>query len=331
LHLRLTLSGLFGIPDFKRVTALRFAEPAGGTQSRIVRSIRDPIISDSSGKETLALRTIIARIALLAAGCCMVAACASGPPVTEPARVPAALVPAPERSQEARERYVMHALAPHQITAVEGMRLAGTGTGFFIAADRVLTNFHVIGGGCRALTVGNNTEGEQVAAAVVATNPEADLAVLSATAKDVRPADFMMGALMETREGLSIIGYPEHGLPVLEAEMGHVAVFQDDLEAAGRLFRFFGPVRRGNSGGPLLDNSGAVVGVVTAKLNTVAVYESTGAVIDDVGYAIGNRTVLGFFAANGIAFAPAAARPSLSPDEILKRAHQFVRQVGCWK
>jgi S1-C subfamily serine protease len=279
----------------------------------------------------LGLRTLMGRVALLVAGCCMAAACANGPPVTEQALLPVPVVPAPERSQEARDRYVMQALAPHRLAAVEGMRLSATGTGFFFAADRVLTNFHVIGGACRALTVGNNTEGERVEATVVATNPQADLAVLSATAKDVRPADFMIGPLMETIEGLAIIGYPEHGLPVLQAEMGRVAVFQDDLEMGGRLFRFFGPVRRGNSGGPLLDDSGAVAGVVTAKLNTVAVYQNTGAVIDDVGFAIGNRTVFDFFAVNGIAFDLAASRPTLSPDEMLKRAHEFVRQVGCWK
>jgi S1-C subfamily serine protease len=214
---------------------------------------------------------------------------------------------------------------------VEGMRLSTTGTGFFIAADRVVTNFHVIGDSCRAITVGNNTEGEEVEATVVATSQQADLAVLSATTKDIRPADFMMGTLMETHDGLSIIGYPEHGLAVLQAEMGRVAVFQDDIESGGNYLRFFGPVRRGNSGGPLLDESGAVAGVVTAKINTVAVYKTTGAVVDDVGYAIRNRTVLGFLTANGINFAPAAPRPALSPDDILKRAHEFVRQVGCWK
>jgi hypothetical protein len=73
------------------------------------------------------------------------------------------------------------------------------------------------------------------------------------------------------------------------------------------------------------------VGVVTAKVNTVAVYQRTGEVVDDVGYAIGNRTVFDFLVANQIRFEPATAQSSLSSDELLQRAHEFVRQVGCWK
>jgi S1-C subfamily serine protease len=282
------------------------------------------------------LRTLSTRSVLAAVGCALLASCAGGTPTADPAGVPLATMPTPTASraadvQEARDRYLVRALAPHLPAAVEGMRLSAVGTGIFIATDRLLTNYHVIGGGCRAYTVGNNTEGEEVEAKIVAADPQADLAVLSAEPKDVRPAKFLMEVLQETADGLAIVGYPEHGLPVLQAEMGHVAVFQDDLESAGRLFRFFGPVRRGNSGGPLLSSSGAVVGVVTAKVNTVAVYQRTGEVVDDVGYAIGNRTVFDFLVANQIRFEPATPQSSLSSDELLQRAHEFVRQVGCWK
>ena len=43
-------------------------------------------------------------------------------------------------------------------STVQGLRRLGTGSGFFISAERVLTNFHVVDN-CRALTVGNNVEG----------------------------------------------------------------------------------------------------------------------------------------------------------------------------
>ena len=58
----------------------------------------------------------------------MLAACANGPPVTEEALLPALVVHAPERSQGAPEPSVMQAPAPHRPPALEGMRLAGTGT-----------------------------------------------------------------------------------------------------------------------------------------------------------------------------------------------------------
>ena len=210
------------------------------------------------------------------------------------------------------------------------MRLAGTGSGFFFTHDKVLTNFHVVAG-CHGMTVGNNTEGEEVDAKLAAADAQADLAVLSAEAMNVQEAKFLMPALGETRADLAIVGYPEHGLPVLQAEIGRAMVYEDDLRKGGPLYRFYGPVRRGNSGGPVLDSSGAVAGVVTAKVNTVEVYRRTGEVVDDFGFAISNRAVFSFLAANHIAFEFAGSGTNLPLDELLKKAHGFVRQVRCWK
>jgi S1-C subfamily serine protease len=209
----------------------------------------------------------------------------------------------------------------------------GSGSGFFISPNHLVTNFHVVSG-CRAMTVGNNSEGEEVDAKVIATDPNADLAVLVAEEKDIQPAQFLTAPLTESREDLAIVGYPEHGLPVLQAELHHISVYEDDLLRGGTRYDFFGNVRRGNSGGPLLDNQGAVVGVVTAKIDTVALYRKTGAVVDDVGIAIANHTVFAFLTANNIDFQSADAAASaadLPSDALLEKAHSFVRQVGCWR
>jgi serine protease Do len=245
--------------------------------------------------------------------------------------IPTAAEPsAADTAREAREQYVLRALSPRVPPGVEGMGRIGSGTGFFFASNRLLTNFHVVSG-CRAMTVGNNSEGEEVDAKVIATDPRADLAVLSAEEKDIHPAQFLIDPLTESREDLAIIGYPEHGLPVLQAELHHISVYEDDLLKGGARYSFFGNVRRGNSGGPLLDNQGSIVGVVTAKIDTVAVYKQTGTVVDDVGVAIANRTVFAFLAANNISFESAVPGTDLPTDQLLQKAHSFVRQVACWK
>ncbi len=136
---------------------------------------------------------------LIGAICAVLVACASEAPAPQLDELPppSPALPAPPavvrtavaESLDARERSILRALSPRVPLGVEGMRRIGTGSGFFIAANQLLTNFHVVAS-CRAMTVGNNTEGEEVAAKLFASDPQADLAVLSAEEKDIQPAQF---------------------------------------------------------------------------------------------------------------------------------------------
>ena len=205
------------------------------------------------------------------------------------------------------------------------------GTGFFVTSQTVLTNFHVAGN-CKALTVGNNTEGEETAAVLKSGDSADDLALLSLAADDASatPARFQMTLAQESGNGLAIVGYPEHGLPVLQAELDPVIASPDDLQADRPFYPFAGAVRRGNSGSPVLDDEGAVLGIVRAKIDTVATFRATGNVVDDIGFAISNATILTFLRSHDIAFEPAERQASLSPEQLLQEAHAFVRQIGCW-
>ena len=51
-----------------------------------------------------------------------------------------------------------------------------------------------------------------------------------------------------------------------QAELAEVIVSPDDLLNHQAIYPFGGAVRRGNSGSPVLDNSGAVLGIVRAKI-----------------------------------------------------------------
>jgi S1-C subfamily serine protease len=220
--------------------------------------------------------------------------------------------------------------APSTLPEVAGLRRMSVGTGFYITPHRVLTNHHVVDG-CKAVTVGNNREGTMVSAQVIAQESVVDLAVVWTDAEDPDPAQFTSKIDEESLKGAAIVGYPEHGLPVLEAEVDPVSFSRAESVAGRGLYAFTGSVRRGNSGGPVLDGSGAVIGVVTAKINTVAVYQRTGEVVADLGYAIANATVLDFLLANRIEVTSVKVEERLSPAEILQEAHNFVRQVTCWK
>jgi S1-C subfamily serine protease len=158
-----------------------------------------------------------------------------------------------------------------------------------------------------------------------------DLAVLSTMGAGETPAFFDTDAPLESGAHLAIVGYPAFGRPVLEAQMEQASVMESDAAGDRKYYSFIGAVRGGNSGGPALDEKGAVVGVVTAKINTPAMYRKTGILIKDIGFAIPNSAIFDFFRRNNIAFQQGKPAATLAPPQILQEAHGFVRQIGCWK
>jgi len=282
---------------------------------------------------------MVAKWALAALAAAALAGCTSGPlagpaPAPLPASAPEAAAPAPAAeetaAEEQRDRYIMHALADGPPAPLKGRREIALGTGFFIAPDLVMTNFHVAGN-CAALTVGNGIEGRELLAKLVAGSRADDLAVIQTDAAAGRPARFETALYTESGQDLAVVGYPEHGLAVLEAELSPVSAREQDLLTPRPRYFFHGAIRLGNSGSPVLDDTGAVVGVVSAKIDTVAVYRRTGRVVDDIGFAIANRTVFDFLKRSDIPYLPALPARGLTAPELLTKANSFVRQIGCWQ
>jgi S1-C subfamily serine protease len=73
-----------------------------------------------------------------------------------------------------------------------------------------------------------------------------------------------------------------------KGEISSLAGAKDDP----RYFQISVPIQPGNSGGALADASGNVIGVVTAKLSDAAGYETSGAIPQNVNYAIKSTYLL---------------------------------------
>lgn len=96
-----------------------------------------------------------------------------------------------------------------------------------------------------------------------------------------------------------------------------------------RMLQISIPVQPGNSGGPLIDNNGNVVGVVVAKINAMRVAEITGDIPQNVNFAIKSSVARSFLTANGLAVGIGRTDEELSMADIGERVTKFTVLVQC--
>jgi len=167
-----------------------------------------------------------------------------------------------------------------------------TATGFFISDDGYLiTNYHVVKGANRVrLLTGTGL----IDATVVKVDAANDLALVKATGT-FSPLPVSMSKGVKLGATVATVGFPDIGLqgfsPKLsKGEIGSLAGVHDDP----RYFQISVAVQPGNSGGALVDAHGNVVGIVAAKLNPSVALTATGAMPENVNYAVKSSLLLSF-------------------------------------
>jgi S1-C subfamily serine protease len=205
------------------------------------------------------------------------------------------------------------------------------GTGFFIDRSRVLTNFHVVDG-CTivTLTIPGSPSGS---GQVVATDPTNDLALIAvndAANTSIRPV-VVPGLRNRVHVGETVyaFGYPLPGL--LSSSGNFTAGSISSLSGLGddvRNMQISAPVQPGNSGGPLLDVSANVIGVVVGKLNAGQVSQLIEDIPQNVNFAIKASVAISFLEANSVTPSPPTSAV-LHATDVAEKARQFSLQVTC--
>jgi hypothetical protein len=197
-----------------------------------------------------------------------------------------------------------------------------------------LTNYHVVKD-CTGLRV--RIGGEWQEARATAHDEGTDLAVIRARSAPAVPAlQFRDDNGIRPADAVIVLGFPYAGLLTTDPQVttGVVAALSG-LRDDKRYLQLTAPVQPGSSGGPLVDLSGNVVGVVTAKLNKFAAAEWTGlpewlgTLPENVNFALKSDNARAFLDANGIQYERAPSTSKRDAADIGELAAKSVIMVDC--
>lgn len=205
-------------------------------------------------------------------------------------------------------------------TAFLPARPPSFGTGFFVSAQgHMLTNAHVAGD-CRALSV--HTDRGALPGRLVRQDRRNDLALIAVDVRgDVAHARFRAGPQARVGDDVVVAGFPlqsalQNGLNVTTGNVSALAGFEGNSAQV----QVTAPVQPGNSGGPLLDMSGNVIGVIVSRLERGA---------QNVNFAVQGGVARMFLDGGGAPFAEAPSAQALRTADVADAARRFTFQIEC--
>ncbi len=204
-----------------------------------------------------------------------------------------------------------------------------SGSGFVVTADGyVVTNNHVVND-CIGDVKGNLPGEAALILRIVSTDVENDMAVLKATGTFTNVATIRDTAI-HPGDPIIAIGYPYYG--VLSSDFTVTNGIVSSLGGIGNDSRFLqisAPVQSGNSGGPLLDTYGNVVGIVSEKLDAIKFAKMMGSIPENVNFAIKTGMLRDFLDKNAVGYQPGRGTAELKTADIAARARSYVMHVWC--
>ena len=203
-------------------------------------------------------------------------------------------------------------------------KTVSTGSGFFVSKlGHILTNEHVVRK-CGSVTVGDNAN-KQVTASVLETDQRNDLALLRISSTKMASAETksLISKLNVQKLGLKLVPLASGGLmrsddielgeKVLVAGFPYGELYSNTIKVTGGMvsavkgmgddsaqFQMDAAVQPGNSGGPIYDENGNIVGVVISQLDKRKVERVIGSLPENVNFGIKASTVRQFLTSAGL-------------------------------
>lgn len=202
-----------------------------------------------------------------------------------------------------------------------------TGTGFSVSAGFIVTNQHVIAG-CQRLEV-LSPDGRRLAR-VVDSDELVDLALLRVTGLGGGVAPVRRAGSVRLGEQAYVFGFPLTGLLSESGNFtgGTVSSLRGLRDSANQI-QISTPVQPGNSGGALVDASGAVIGVVVGKLNASAIARATGDIPQNVNFAVSLQALSDFLGKNKVSVSTVERSAALDTAQLADVMRGFTHRVEC--
>lgn len=204
--------------------------------------------------------------------------------------------------------------------ALPGGMVKWSGSGFLITSQgHIITNHHVAPPGTKIQVI---TRFGALSATVLKTDESNDLSLLKVDGTFV-PMALSTSSKVRLGATVATIGFPNTEMQgfspkLTKGEISSLSGLRDDP----KYFQISAAVQPGNSGGPLFDSFGNVVGVVTAKINQKAAIAKTGTIAENVNYAVKSSHLLAFLESTPEVFSllPQPATRTLGFEDVVAEA-----------
>lgn len=172
-----------------------------------------------------------------------------------------------------------------------------SGSGFFVGeSGYFVTNAHVVEG---AQTIEIYRQDKIHKTTVVKIDAERDLALLKI--EDPIQGLRLLAKDSEPGDEIYTIGFPRPGIQGLGVKVTKgIISSKNGMHDNNAHYQLDASIQPGNSGGPVCDSQGRLVGVVVSMLDQLAIVEATGTIPQNVNYAIKASGVISFLKSNGI-------------------------------
>ncbi len=215
---------------------------------------------------------------------------------------------------------------PSGAAAQLSLRATGSGTTFVISRDGLmLTNAHVVNG-CERLKLADGTE-----VAPVAADRERDLALVKAAHGFGSALNFRREQTVDLGEKALVFGFPYFRLVSESLNITDgVVTSLTGLRGNHVQFQMSANLQPGNSGGPVLDEAGNVIGVSVAILNSLAVARLTGSIPQGMNYAVRGAEAEAFLREHGVEVGKGTSARAREFRDIAKATTPLVFPLLCY-